>query len=75
MRWPDEPTTPEQWQVIAWGAVMLFVVVGSIGIWYSFSAPAAKVDLARQIRWYSLSLWALAAVIYGVKRAIEYFVR
>ena len=71
MRYPDEPTTPEQWQVIAWGTVMVLGLIGCIGFCYSLGAPVAKADLAAQIRWYSLVCWALAVAVYAVKRIIE----
>ena len=74
MKLPDEPTTTEQWQVIAWGVVMVLVILGSVAICGSFGAPAARADLARQIRGYGLELWALAVAAYCVKRLIERFV-
>ncbi len=74
MRYPDEPTTPEQWQVIAWGAVILLAVLGTIGMYYSFRASADKADVAAEVRYYSLACWGLAATIYAIKRLIEFFV-
>jgi hypothetical protein len=74
MRYPDEPTTPEQWQVIAWGTVILLAGMGGVGLCYSLAAPAAKADLAAQIRSYSLASCALATAVYTVKRIIERFV-
>ena len=73
LRYPDKPTTPEQWKVIAWGLIGLCVVLGSIGFWYSFRAPAGKAQLIQEIRWYSLVFWAVAAAVYGVKRLMERF--
>jgi hypothetical protein len=74
LRWPDEPTTSEQWQVIAWAAIVVCLVLGGIGMGCSFWAPANKAELAAAVRWYSLMSWLLAAAIYGLKRVIEHFV-
>ncbi len=71
MRFPDEPTTQEQWQVIVWGLILVLAVIGGVGMYYSFGAPAAKAELAEPVRWYSLAIWGLAAVIYVIKRIIE----
>ena len=75
LRYPDEPTTPEQWQVIVWGAVVLLAVLGAVGMCYSFRAPADKADLASEVRGYSLACWGLAAAIHVAKRVIAYLFR
>jgi len=72
-RFPDEPTTPEQWQVIAWAAIVLLLVVGSVGLYVSFQAPPDKAQLAQQLRHYSLTFYGLAAAVYVVKRAVSFF--
>ena len=63
MRYPDEPTTPEQWQVIAWAAILLFLVVGGVGLYFAWHAPPEKAELAQQLRHYSLAFWSLAAAV------------
>jgi hypothetical protein len=73
MRCPDEPTTPEQWRVIAWSSIVVLAVMGSIGLCYSLGAPAAKAALTAQIRWYSLAFWTLAVAVYAAKRIVERF--
>ena len=72
-RYPDEQTTPEQWQVIAWASILLFIVVGGVGFYFSLQAPPDKIELARQLRCCSLGFWGLAAGIYTVKRLIGFF--
>ncbi len=42
MRLPDEPTTPEQWEVILWGAIVVLFLLGAVGIYFSFGAAPAK---------------------------------
>jgi len=70
--YPDEPTTPAQWQVIAWAAIVLFLVVGSVGLYFSFQAPPDKAQLAQQLRYSSLAFFGLAAAVYAVKRVIAF---
>lgn len=72
--YPDEPTTPAQWQVIAWAAIVLFLVVGSVGFYFSFQTPPDKAQLAQQLRYSSLAFYGLAAAVYGVKRVVAFFV-
>ena len=72
--YPDEPTTPAQWQVIACTAIVLFLVVGSVGFYFSFQAPPDKAQLAQQLRYYSLAFYGLAAAVYAVKRVVAFFV-
>ena len=73
MKFPDQPTTPEQWQVIAWSCILLFAVCGFVGLYFAWNAPAGKADLAIQLRNVSLAFWGLAAGIYAVKRVVEVF--
>ena len=73
-RMPDEPTTPGQWQVIAWASIILFVIIGSVGLFYSYQVPPDKIDLARQLRTYSLIFYGMAAAMYAIKRLIAFFV-
>ena len=65
---PTTPTTPEQLSVIVWTFILLLLVLGAIGMWYSLRAPAEKADQASQLFWISLASWSLAAGIYGGKR-------
>lgn len=74
-RLPDEPTTPAQWQVIAWAIIVVFVVIGSIGFYFSFQAAPEKAQLAQQVRYYSLAFYGLAAGVYAAKRIIGFFLR
>lgn len=72
-KYPDEPTTPEQWQVIAWASILLLIVLGGVGVYFSLQAPPDKIELARQLRYYSLGSWGLATGIYAVKRLLGFF--
>jgi hypothetical protein len=73
-KFPDEPTTPAQWRVIAWAGIVLLLVVGSVGFYFSFQAPPDKAQLAQQLRYYSLAFYGLAAAVYAVKRVVGFFV-
>ena len=67
------PTSPAQFQTIVWTIIMVSIIMGSIGMWYSFGAPEAKADIVAKLRGYSLACWAFAAAMYGGNRAIGYF--
>ncbi len=69
-RYPEEPTTPAQWKVIAWACIVLFLSLGSVGFYFLFQAPPDKPQLAQQLRYYSLAFCCLAAVVYAVKRVL-----
>ena len=73
-KFPDEPTTRAQWRVIAWAGIVLLLVVGSVGFYFSFQAPPDKAQLAQQLRYYSLAFYGLAAAVYAVKRVLGLFV-
>jgi len=70
---PTKPTTPEQWQVIAWASIVVLLFLGSVGLYVSFQAPPEKIELARQLRHYSLVSYGLAAGVYATKRIVGYF--
>jgi hypothetical protein len=42
MRYPDEPTTPEQWHVIAWFGIVVLIALGAVGVYFSMGAPPDK---------------------------------
>jgi hypothetical protein len=73
-RIPDQPTTPEQWQVIAWAAILALVGIASCGFYFSFHVPPERVAAAQSLRHLSISLLALASLIYVIKRVITHFV-
>jgi hypothetical protein len=58
--------------VIVRTIIIVALVLGSIGFWYSTGAPEAKADLAWKLRWYSIACWAFAAATYGGYRALDY---
>lgn len=66
------PTTSADLHTIVWTLVIVSLVLGSIGMWYSFGAPEAKADLAFKLRLYSVGCWAFATVVYGVYRGLDY---
>jgi hypothetical protein len=66
------PTTSADLQTIIWTIIVVALILGSIGLWYSFGASEAKAALAAKLRLYSLACWAFAAVVYGGYRALEY---
>ena len=71
LRFPDVPTTPEQWAAIAWLAIILFAAIGLAGLYFSWNPPADKADLALRLRTYSFAFLGLAAGIYAFKRFVR----
>jgi hypothetical protein len=67
------PTTSAELQTIVWTLIIVAIIMGSVGMWYSFGAPEGKADLVMKLRGYSLACWAFAAALYGAYRAIDYF--
>jgi len=67
------PTTSADLQTTVWTIVIVSLILGSVGMWYSFGAPEAKADLAAKLRLYSLACWAFAAVLYGAYWAFDNF--
>ena len=72
MRYPDVPTTPEQWSVIAWSVIAILAALGVVAIYYSTGAAVAHPDAAQQLRHVGLDCWGLAIFIYVLKRVITY---
>ena len=72
MFWPTKRTSLEQWEVIVWGVIIFFVLVGGVGLYISSRVPANKLDAAAHIRFVSFSSWGVAAVLYAGKRVIVY---
>jgi hypothetical protein len=68
-QFPTKRTTPEQWEVIAWAIIILFVVLGAVGLYFSYQAPADKPGVS-QFRFLSFCSLGVAAAIYVVKRVI-----
>jgi hypothetical protein len=66
------PTSSAELQTIVWTIIVVALILGSIGLWYSFGAPEAKADVAAKLRFYSLACWAFAAAVYGGYRALDY---
>lgn len=65
---PNVPTTAEQWQAMAWGAIVLLVVLGAIGLYVEWRAP--NVELAERARYLNFIAWSVALGIYIVKRVL-----
>ncbi len=74
-RLPTEPTTPEQWRVIVWASIVLLVIVGCVGLWFSLDPPAGKAGVAAQIRSLSFVCFGVAAGIYAAKRIADFLLR
>ena len=64
------PTTPQQWNVIAWTGIAMFVLMGALGIYVSWNPKHYDADLVLQLRKYSLICWGCGGGIYGVKRLV-----
>jgi len=65
---PDVPTTAEQWQVMAWGAIALLVILGSIALYVEWRTP--DVVVAERARYLNFLAWGVALVIYLFKRVL-----
>ena len=72
IRYPDEPTTPEQWQVIAWMFIVSLFGLGGAA-WY-FAAKADKCDIAWRLAGIGVASAVFAVAVWGVKRGAEFFV-
>jgi len=69
-----ETPTREQWLVAAWMTIVVLGAMGAVGLWYEFNAPPDKAEAGRQLIATGAACWALAAGVWGVKRAAELFV-
>jgi hypothetical protein len=69
---PTKRTTPEQWEVVAWAAIILFVILGAVGLYFSSQAPAGKPGVSL-LCFLGFSSWGVAAALYVVKRVIGQF--
>ena len=72
MRSPDTPTTPEQFKVIFWATIIIFVGLGAIGMYFSWGAAPDKAELALKLRNYSLASWAIAAIVFVLRLGFDY---
>jgi hypothetical protein len=68
IRYPDEPTTPQQWHVIAWLAILLLAGFGAVAFYYAGTLPPDKAKAAAALREMSYWAWAIAALVYVAKR-------
>jgi hypothetical protein len=64
-------TSSAEWQTIIWTIIVISLILGTIGMWYSFGAPEAKAAQAFKLRLYSLACWTFAALVYGGYWALE----
>ena len=71
-QFPTKRTTPEQWEVIIWAIIILFVLLGAVGLYFSYQAPANKPGVS-QFRCLGFSSLGVAAAIYVVKRVIGHY--
>jgi hypothetical protein len=65
-------TSSAELQTIVWTLIIVALVLGTIGMWYSFGAPEAKAALAANLRLYSFGCWAFAGAVYACYRALDY---
>ncbi len=68
MKFPDKPTTPQEWSVITWTTFIILAGVGIFALWRSFSV-ADCIEL-RATGYISLGL---AVGIVLLKRLIDYW--
>lgn len=71
-RQPDKPTTPEEWHVIAWTAVVVLAACGAVGFYCGATAPQEHAAVGEQIKSVGLLCWVLAGVTYGLKRLVQW---
>ena len=65
---PSKPTTPGQWTVIAWTAIVLLALMGILAIYFTGrAATPEQVAELRRIGFWSL---VLAAVVWIIRRLI-----
>lgn len=70
---PDEPTTPSQLAVIAWSMIVLLVIGGAVAMYFAIVGAAKNPAAAAEVRLYAFGMWALAALIFILKRAIVHW--
>ena len=70
MRFPDVPTTPAQWNVIAWTTALLLAAMGTAAWYYSSRAAPADAETLRRIAYAS---FGAAAAVLVFKRIIAVF--
>jgi phosphoglycerol transferase MdoB-like AlkP superfamily enzyme len=71
-RYPDEPTTPEQWQIIAWMFIVSLLGLG-VTAWY-FATQTDKSDIAWHLAGIGVASFLMATAVWGLKRGVEIFV-
>jgi hypothetical protein len=74
MAYLRERPTREQWQVAAWMFIVVLAVMGSVGLWCGFRAPAEHRDIAQQLIRIGEWSWIAAVAVWGFKRGVEWFV-
>jgi hypothetical protein len=74
MRFPDSlPTSREEWHVVAWAFIVVFMMIGTVACWYAWHSPAENPDVAAKLWQIGLGSWTLAALTWGLKRAIAWY--
>jgi len=74
MAYLRERPTAEQWQVAAWMFIVVFAVMGSVGLWFGLRAPAENRDIAQQLIRLSVLSWLAAVAVWVFKRGVEWVV-
>jgi hypothetical protein len=72
--WTTKRTTPGQWKILIWVAIIFFVLVGGIGLYLSSQPHADKLNAVLDLRFLSFCSWGVAAVIYVAKCVIAYLI-
>jgi hypothetical protein len=72
--WTTKRTTPGQWVIMIWAAIIFFVLVGGIGLYLSSRPHSDKLNAVLDLRLLSFCSWGIAAVIYVAKRVIGHFI-
>ena len=73
-RLPDKRPTRQEWLVVAWAAIVIFIVLGVLALYLSFGAPPEKAQIAARARTYGAVSLGLASAIFLVKELIQRFI-
>ena len=66
--------TPEEWQIVAWMAIVSLVAMGVVGLWFAAGATPEKAEIAAQLRSTSLVCLGIAGGIWTMKRGLTWYV-
>ena len=71
MRFPTEPTTPQQWTAIAWAMIVICVAMAGLAFYGAFRGGAP--DVGAQLRTTGFVCIGAAIAVFIIKKLIAMF--